>query len=116
MPVRRKWPGVSVRRLDDSVPSIRQGEELRIRVGVSLNGLQAEDVHVECLLGRSAGHGEIENAACLKLEPAGTQGEETVYELQFTPDVPGLVGYQLRAYPYHRLLCHHLQLGHMKWV
>ena len=114
--VRKQWPGVRIRRIDNSPSSISQGNELSIRVGVYLNGLGPEDVHVECLLGKSTSSGTIENHSCLKLEPAGTDGDETIYELRFTPELPGLVGYQLRVYPYHRLLCHYLQTGFMKWV
>lgn len=114
--VNRKWSGVRIRRMDDYVDTLKQGEELCIRVAVMLNGLDSDDVHVECLLGQSAEHSEAELTSTQLLKPVGSENDETVYELKFTPAYTGLVGYKLRAYPYHKYLCHHLETGYMKWI
>ena len=89
---------------------------MTIRVAVNLNGLDEKSVHVECLMGKLPDAGEFEVNSVHKLDPTGKQGGETIYEINFTPDVSGLVAYQLRAYPYHKLLCHPFEMGFMKWV
>jgi starch phosphorylase len=114
--VRQKWPGVKIRRLDHADSATRQGAELCIRVGVKLNGLRSSDVHVECLLGQAHDAKEIEFTSCHLLTPAAEEQGEMIYELKFTPDYAGLVGYKLRAYPHHKLLCHHFETGFMMWV
>ena len=114
--IRQKWSGVRIRRLGDSVKTIKQGFEFCIRVGVSLNGLNSSDVHVECLLGQAYETKAVNYTSCHLLKPVADEKDETVYEIRFTPAYTGLVGYQLRAYPYHKLLCHHLETGFMKWV
>lgn len=114
--IRQKWSGVRIRRLDNSVKTIRQGEEFCIRVGVFLNGLDNGDVHVECLLGQAYETKDNSYSSCHLLSPVENKQTETVYEIRFTPAYTGLVGYKLRAYPYNKLLCHHLEAGFMKWV
>ena len=114
--VREKWPAVSIRRLDDSFKAIQQGQEFCIRVGVNLNGLDSGDVHVECLLGQAYETKATSFSSCNLLKPVDKDKDETIYELRFTPAYTGLVGYKLRAYPYNKLLCHHLETGFMKWV
>ena len=114
--INQKWPGVKVRRLDSSLKTIKQGAEFRIKVGIKLNGLDSDDVHVECLLGQASESNEVEFSSCHLLEAIDSKKDETIYELKFTPANSGLIGYKLRAYPYHRFLCHHLETGFMKWV
>jgi starch phosphorylase len=70
---------------------------------------------VECLLGSHAKNG-FEASACYRLQPAGMEGGETVYEIRFVPGLTGLVGYKIRIYPYNNLLCHPFEMGYMKWL
>lgn len=114
--INKQWPGLSIRRLDNSFTSLKQGKEMTLRVEVHLNGLASEDINVECLLGRATDTDELEIISCHKLEAADKNKDETIYEIRFTPDLTGLVAYKIRAYPYHRFLCHHFEMGFMKWV
>jgi starch phosphorylase len=114
--VDKQWPDVTIRRMDDSPEVIRQGNELRIKVGVKLNGLDSEDVFVECLMGRHNDRNGFEVLSCYQLHATGSEQDETIYETGFTPQLSGLVAYQLRAFPYHRYLCHPFETGYMKWV
>ena len=107
---------IRIRRLDHHALTSRQGMELCIRVGVRLNGLHSGDIHIECLLGQAHEGKQAAYSSCHLLAPVAEEHEETIYELKFTPAYTGLVGYKLRAYPYHKLLCHHLETGFMKWV
>jgi starch phosphorylase len=114
--VRQKWPGVRIRRLDQTAVSIRQGAELCIQVGVTLNGLDSGDINVECLMGAAHESRDTTFSSCLLLQPVRVDREETIFEIRFTPAHAGLVGYKLRVYPYHKLLCHPFETGFMKWV
>ncbi len=110
------WPGVSLRRMDDTQGAIQQGKEVRIRVAVRLNGLQSGDIHVECLLGRKEERDGFTPHSCHKLHPVGTDKDETIYEVGFVPQLSGLVAYRLRAFPFHAHLSHPFETGCMKWV
>jgi len=114
--VRASWPGVQLRPMGDSKRAIRQGENLTIRVAVKLNGLQSDDLIVECLVGVATDHQEFKVTARHLLHAAGTEGNETIFECSFAPDLSGLVTYKLRAYPGHALLCRRFEMGFMKWV
>jgi starch phosphorylase len=48
--IKERWPGVSIRRLDDGPVNLAQGDELSIRIALNLNGLSNADVNVVCLL------------------------------------------------------------------
>jgi starch phosphorylase len=114
--INKEWANLSVRRLDDSTNTIKQGEEFTIRVGVHLNGLNSDDINVECLLGRASDTDEFEASSCHRLVAVDNKKDETIYEISFTPELSGLLAYQLRVYPYHLLLCHPFETGFMKWV
>ncbi|MFQ5661592.1 MAG: alpha-glucan family phosphorylase [Gammaproteobacteria bacterium] len=114
--VNKLWPGVSIRRVDDAPATIKQGEELTLRVGVRLNGLKSDDINVECLLGSAADMDEFDAVSCHRLQATDNKKDETIFEISFIPDLSGLIAYKLRVYPYHRFLCHHFETGFMKWV
>jgi glycogen phosphorylase len=113
----RSWPQIRLRRLDDNLQEIKSGEVLPIRVAVYLDGLDPEDVMVECLVGR-----EGEDGALVKLDAhVFTPGErlqtgETVYALDLKPRLPGLQHYQIRMFPFHHALCHRYEAGYMLWL
>ena len=114
--IHKQWPGLSIRRLDDSPHTIKQGKELTIRVGVHLNKLNNDDVHVECLLGTVKDTTDFEVVSCHLLKPVDNKHDETIYEINLVPELSGLIAYKLRAYPHHHFLCHHFETGFMKWV
>ncbi len=114
--VRAHWPGVSLRFLGDPVRSIRHGEPMPIRIGVNLNGLQSEDLAVECLVGTTDANGGFTTRVHHVLKCAGRDGAEAVYEDAVALDHSGLMAYKLRVYPTHPLLCRRFEMGLMKWV
>jgi starch phosphorylase len=114
--ISKHWKHVSIRRLDDSPSTIKQGKKITIRVGVKLNKLKSNDIHVECLLGIIKDPDHFEVVSCHLLEAVDTRKDETIYELKFTPELTGLIAYKIRAYPFHRHLCHHFETGYMKWL
>ena len=115
--VKKLWTGVSLKQLDTIPASIKQGEKLNIRISVDLNGLDSGDIIVECLIGRTTAQEEFIHSICYQLKPVETQhNNDCMYSIDFVPDMSGLIVYRIRAYPYHPLLCHPLELGRMKWL
>jgi starch phosphorylase len=115
--VRQAWPGVSIRRLDVSIEHIRFGESLVIEVGVRLNGLDPADVAVELLLERPEGESGRRALLHHLFAARGTPADgEQHYTLELRPELCGMLGYRIRAYPTHPLLTHPFELGLMVWA
>jgi len=114
--INRLWPGLELKRLDPTPGNLKHGEHLTIQVAVNLNGLDSDDIIVECLLGQPSSKDGVANAACYRLLALREENGVTRYEASFVPDMSGLIGYKIRTYPYHPLLCHPLEMGYMKWI
>ncbi|MEX2352615.1 MAG: alpha-glucan family phosphorylase [Gammaproteobacteria bacterium] len=115
--VNRLWPGIVLKRLDESTTSIKHGDTLTVRVAVGLNGLDSNDILVECLVGKITEEGDFTGISCYALKLAQQQPDnEVIYATEFIPEMSGLIAYEIRAYPYHPLLAHPLATGHMKWL
>lgn len=96
---------------------LRFGEALNLQVSLRLNGLQAQDVVVECLLGEDQEDGGFVVRERLELAPSTSlPGAGVGYGLALRPTRTGLQRYRIRAYPYHTLLAHRFELGCMKWL
>lgn len=111
------WPNVRIRRLDEAREFILAGDTLPIQVAVSLNGLEPEDVMVECLLGTEDESGEFAVQSHFPLQACGkNERGETLFRSDITPTLAGLQHYQVRIYPDHELLSHPFELGCMRWL
>lgn len=116
------WPGVSARRLDPAVTEIQLRQLVSMKVQVNLNGLQASDILVECLVGNIEQQ-QFCAHSCIKLlyqTDLANQGDQNsgdaTYAVDWTPAESGLKVYRLRLYPYHNLLSHPFELGCMLWL
>ena len=115
--VQQAWPNVRIRRLDDARMTVRSGDALSIRVGAQLNGLDAQDVYVECLVGNDGGPVDFVTHSQYRLEPAGGDGNgETIFQLDLRSPLAGLQYYKIRIYPFHALLGHRFETGLMQWL
>lgn len=115
--VNRAWPGTSLQRQDSARNQIKAGETLPIRVMARLNGLQATDVRVECLLGTVSQSDEFEVKDSFFLEAgAANENDEVEFHLDLRPTLPGLQYYKIRMYPYNELLSHRFESGKMIWL
>lgn len=113
---RQAWPGVSIRRLDSPKKRIQFGETLRIETALRLNELNPEDVAVELLLSRSGTQGkEATMHYRLTAQGADASGEHR-FALELAPELCGRLDMRIRAYPWHELLTHPLELGLMIWA
>jgi starch phosphorylase len=113
--IREQWPHVRISRTDEAVAAILDGEFAPIQVKAYLNGLDAEDVAVECLVGELDNDEFIARESYL-LQYDGNDNHDHMFSLQLKPGNPGLNFYKLRMYPYHKDLSHRLETGCMIWL
>ena len=121
--VAESWPGVSARCVEQPLEEIHLRETVTLTVAVNLNGLQAEDILVECLVGEFA-HEQFAADSCIRLQQLKQEPENrdqgsqsaTLFSVQWTPIDCGLKQYRLRLYPYHQLLSHPFEMGRMLWL
>jgi starch phosphorylase len=112
--VREAWPGVHVDLMLQPPARLYQDEPVLFRVRVDLNGLDASEVTLECLVGRDDPALEVGQVA--RFEPCGTDGGYSAFELELEPELAGLQHYRLRLYPSHPALSHPFELGCMIWL
>ncbi len=111
------WPSIRIRRVDQPRLYIVSTDTLPVEVAAQLNGLDATDVIIECLVGSESEQGEFIAHSCHKLTSRGTnETGETLFGIDLAPTLPGLQYYKLRAYPHHQLLAHEFELGCMLWI
>jgi len=115
--VEHHWPGASLRRVDNAATEIAAGGTLSITVAAQLNGLDPDDVLVECQVGRESESGEFVKLDAYVFMPAGTNDMgEALYRLDFRPHLPGLQHYKIRMFPFHPNLNHRFEPGFMLWL
>lgn len=115
--VHSAWPGVSLKMEGGVKQRCRHDETVELRVEAVLNGLQAADVRVECLVRpECTGTHEKPEAECFVLAPESESEGRAVFVARVSPPYPGLQTLRLRMYPYHQSLTHHLEMGAMLWV
>jgi starch phosphorylase len=115
--IAKAWPKVGIRLMQDAPMQIKTGDTVPLRVAVQLNGLRAEDVIVECLVGAEENIEHSCNCENHALLPTGQNDKgETLFSLDLQPGLPGLQYYKIRIYPYHPLLAHRFETGFMRWL
>ncbi len=115
--VRAVWPQVTLRRIDSGPKFVHAVDPVHVRLEVDTAGLRPEDLLVECLVGHPREGGECPARVTYRLSVASWDRERrAVFALAFVPDLPGLVCYRFRAYPYHEALSHPLEMGCMRWA
>lgn len=113
----KSWPEVTLRRVDDSDDAIISGSSMMIKVAARLGKLTPGDVIVECLIGTQNAHTDFSVHQTLQFEAAGSNDKgEALFQLDLLPPLSGLQFYKIRIYPFHRLLSHRFETGHMIWL
>ena len=116
------WPGVRARMVNDVPSTVDAGEPIPLEVSVSLNGLDADEIVVECVLGRETELGEFVPDNAFALQPTGkSAGGAATFHGDLWADekqvnLEGLEDYQIRVFPRHRLLSHRFEPGCMLWL
>lgn len=118
--IHQHWSGVSLHSLSGAATDTRflaAGDTLPIHLAVHLNGLAPDDVVVECLLGMEQ-EGRFAVEERIALLPTGVTLPDGAleYGLDLQPRDTGLQSYQVRIYPFHRLLSHRFEVGYMLWL
>jgi starch phosphorylase len=115
--VDRLWPGVAFGAHQMPAGSLYAGDETQLRVALSLNGLSAQDVRVECLLGDEIDGDRIVDPRVYPLIPGDiNEQRQQVYENEIGLPGSGRFWCQIRAYPWHANLCHRLETGRVIWL
>lgn len=115
--IQKHWNNVTIKRLDTPPQSVSAGALVSIQVAVNLMELSADDVVVECLMGRKSNIGKFVIQDTIKLRPLDkNEFGETLFLAEFQPSMAGLQFYQLRVYPHHALLAHPHETGSMIWL
>jgi starch phosphorylase len=114
--VRSAWSGVTIRRSDNEVTAMAAGKMLPITVNINLNGLDPEDVVVECIMGSKPRGGSFSVASRHYFNHLHHEDGQDIFELQMQPPLPGINLYKIRVYPYHALLGHPFETGCMVWL
>jgi starch phosphorylase len=115
--VREAWGGVRIRRIDERREAQKFGTGVRLEVAVDLNGLDAGDVRVECLISPPNAPLDVHQREVIQFVPdAKTDGGERHFSVEMKPEHCGLLTYRIRVYPYHELLTHPLETGLMVWL
>ncbi len=113
--VRDCWPGVTIDLMVQPPGSLYADETILLRVRAHLNGLTKDDVTLECLLGHRDGE-SLEVLQTARLNPVQQDGDATLFELELSPEIPGLQHYKLRLYPSNDALSHRFETGCMLWI
>jgi starch phosphorylase len=118
--IRSRWASVKAERVGDLPDSMYHDERLIIRLRVYLDGLDADDISVECQLGKlehldGTERFDLNARYVLSPEDSTVDGWQ-IYSLEITPAQPGLQHYRLRLYPYHIGLAHPYEMGFMSWL
>jgi len=112
------WSGVSARCSGGIDGEIFYRDSIQIQVEVTLNGLQSEDLVVDCLLGATEDEAFIADH-CIRFsatESGETAGDRALFVLDWAPEFCGLKNYRMRVYPYHPMLSHPFEMGCMLWL
>lgn len=115
--IARTWPNVVIRKISGPVKQIKSGSALPVKVAVNLQDLSADDVIVECLVGKEnqTGNFILHRHYIFEAKEKNDQNE-TIFELDLKTDLPGLQLFKIRMYPSHDLLSHRFETGLMKWL
>jgi starch phosphorylase len=111
--VAASWPSVQVAHVEsEGVGTQAQvGDELRVRAWVALGGLDAEDVTVEVVHGRTGEGDVLTDVTRHALEPVGGSGGQQEYGGTVPLASAGPFGYTVRVVPRHELLASSAEPG-----
>ena len=114
--VRNAWFGVSMQLMLQPPAHLYHDDRIGLRVRAELNGLQAGDVKLECLVGGDDADGEFVVVQRVELRATGGDERYTEFEMDVVPEIAGLQYYKLRMYPFNEALSHPFELGFMIWI
>jgi len=120
--VARAWPAIQGHLVTPVPASIKAGEILSFEVALYLDGLQPDDVVVECVIGQLDGDDNYttDYKQLFYLAGTGTDGATLyrcdLFDFENSCSAGGLQQFRIRYYPCHQLLSHPLECGLMRWL
>ena len=115
--IRKAWPDISLRNISNLPTQTKAGDIVPIRVAVDLQKLSANDIKVECLVGKATHDNDFVLHNEYFFDSKGQNDKnETIFELNLSTDLSGLQYFKIRMYPYNELLSHRFEIGFMKWL
>lgn len=111
--IHEAWSKIHVIRLHNPTEQLNNNEIFHLQLEVFLNGLSAEDIHIECVLGYETPTVKFKKFVCYKLEFSKTINDNCLFELNIPLTENGLFDYELRLYPSHPALAHPFEMGYM---
>ena len=116
------WDAVEGRLTSPVPAAISTREHLHLEVEVNLNGLDASDIVVECVLGHETGTGQFITECSHLFQLADSSSGSVVsyhcnlFDTTETCQQCGQQSFKIRMYPCHPLLNHPLECGRMIWL
>ena len=120
--IAKNWGGIHGRLTSPIPASISSREHLPVEVEVYLNGLDACDIVVECVLGRETDTGHLETNQRLSFDLADSTTDNVaryhcdLFGTAESCQQGGQQAFKIRLYPCHPLLNHPLECGRMIWL
>jgi starch phosphorylase len=120
--INHAWHGLRARLATPLASAIDAGKPLLIDVEVELNGLDSDDVIVECVVGTETESGRFSATRSVPFSLLAPVVDGTawyhcrLFEDQELCSAAGLQHFKIRLYPFHPLLSHPLECGRMLWL
>ena len=115
--IAQAWPEVGLHSVSEPPAQVKNGETVPLRVKTRLNSLKPEDVIVEVLVGTLDRDEKFTVREHYAFAPENQNNDgDTIYKLDLRPSLPGRQYFKIRMYPYHELLAHRFETGHMIWI
>ncbi|MGC8698035.1 MAG: alpha-glucan family phosphorylase, partial [Halothiobacillus sp.] len=120
--VRAAWPGVCGVLVNEPPAQIQGGEVVQFDIEVTLNGLNPNEIAVECLFGAPDAQGtwvtskRYSSTISAPAQAPTLSPATQIYRFAITVSLAGLQNYRFRLVPYHTAQLHPYELGLMKWL
>jgi starch phosphorylase len=117
--IRSEWKNVALQLVDSLPTAMPYKSVLELRVHAALGQLSPQDLRIELLLNNpdnatAQKSAELQENHLFSFE-SSTDGK-AVFRISLPMEHCGLHHLKIRAYPYHELLMHPLEMGYMKWL
>jgi len=111
------WTGISAKLVERPPARIESNDTITLTVEVQLDGLNPEEVGVECLFGKPDRQGEWQTHIRYLAEPDEVDDQGAArYTLKTPMTLDGLQHYRVRVVPLHPGQTHPYEMGLMKWL
>jgi len=101
---------------DSNIRPLVLGEKINVKLKLDVNGLDANDIGVEILLGRKKPDNSVELMSVFNLKLSKQNGSIAVYQRVIPVTMSGIYDFTFRVYPKNELLPHRMDFPLVKWI